>query len=138
MLTIFRSWIPDARVVLAGALLGGWLISSPAAADTATGAELFHTLKCQLCHSVPAAGIEAKAKSDKVKGADLGTAAAELTAEAMISYVRRETEIDDKQHKKEFKGTDEELAAIVDWLLELSRQAKEAAPAEDGSPTGRR
>ena len=32
--------------------------------------------------------------------------------------MKREIDKDGKEHKKEFKGSDEELQALVDWLLE--------------------
>ncbi len=122
----FRSLTSRATVTVIGALLNLCVPSVTVEAQEASrGFELFHTLKCQLCHSVPAADIEAKTKSDKIKGADLGTPASQLTAEEMSGYIRREAELDGKQHKKEFKGTDEELAVIIDWLLELSQRAKE-------------
>ncbi len=40
----------------------------------------------------------------------------------LAAYVRKEGELDDKTHKKPFKGTGEELQVIVDWLGSLEAQ----------------
>lgn len=76
------------------------------------------THKCNMCHGVPAADIEAKMKSEKMKGPELG-GKLEKELEEIAAYVRKESEIDGATHKKQFKGTDEELQAIVDWLATL-------------------
>jgi hypothetical protein len=70
-----------------------------------------------MCHSVAQAELTATIKSEKKKGPDLP--AASRDSEWLISYLKREVQLDDKDHKKEFKGTDEELQAIAAWLVEL-------------------
>ena len=92
-------------------------------AEEPAGKAAFITHKCNLCHSVPAAEITAKTKSDKMKGADLG-GEIETELEALAAYLRKESELDGKSHKREFKGTDEELQAIVDWLGTLEAEAE--------------
>lgn len=79
------------------------------------------THKCDMCHAVPAAEIVAKTKNEKMKGGDLG-GKIEGDFEAIAAYVRKEAELDGKKHKKPFKGTDEELQAIIDWLATLEAQ----------------
>ena len=86
--------------------------------EMAAGHEAFTGLKCNMCHSVSTAGIEAKTKSEKMFGGDLVNLGEEWDAEKMRGYLNQETELDGEKHKKEFKGTDEELQALVDWLLE--------------------
>ena len=76
------------------------------------------THKCQMCHGVPAAGIEAKMKSEKMKGPDLG-GKIEAEFDEIAAYVRKAAEFKGEEHNKEFKGTDEELQAILDWLGSL-------------------
>ena len=104
--------------VAAFALVGG-----PATAeDSAEGAEVpagqgyFEQYKCNLCHSVPSVGIEAKTKSEKMKGPDV--LAGEWEKELLFKYIKQEAKVEEKEHKKGFKGTDEELQVLVDWLLE--------------------
>ena len=82
------------------------------------------THKCNMCHGVPAAEIEAKTKNEKMKGGDLG-GKIETEFADLAAYVRKEAELDGKTHKKPFKGTDEELQAILDWLGTLEAPAEE-------------
>lgn len=130
-----RSSFHPATLVLALGLLGA-SHSSAAEPTPDPAAELFQTLKCQLCHAVPAAGIEAKAKSAKVRGADLGTAANQLDAEQMTAFLQQQSAIDDQQHKKEFKGTDEELATLVEWLLRLTAVSRAEQQTTAPAPPG--
>lgn len=101
---------------LAAAALAFVLAAPVAAAD---GQKLFvETYKCSQCHSVPAAGIEAKISSEKMKGPDLGGKLG-MEASKIGEFLRQQTEIDGNKHKKAFKGSDEELQAIIDWLGSL-------------------
>jgi hypothetical protein len=93
--------------------------SAAVAEGEADGKALFvDTYKCSMCHAVPAAGIEAKTKSESMKGSDMGGKVEGEFAE-IAAYVRKEGELDGKTHKKPFKGTDEELQTILDWLGSL-------------------
>ncbi len=107
------------------ALAVTWLMPATAVAEELDGKALFtETHKCNMCHAVPAADIEAKTKSEKMKGGDLG-GKIETELADLAAYVRKEAELDGKTHKKPFKGTDEELQAIVDWLGTLEAPAEE-------------
>jgi hypothetical protein len=70
-----------------------------------------------MCHSVPQADVVAKMKSEKLKGPDLPSESRE--AEWLVGFLKREVQLDGADHKKEFKGTDEELQAIAAWLVAL-------------------
>ncbi len=80
------------------------------------GKAIFLASKCNMCHSVPSVGIEAKVKSEKMKGPDISNATARFDADQLAKYMRKQLPLEGKDHKKEFKGTDEELEAIVGWL----------------------
>ena len=80
------------------------------------GKALFLAQKCSTCHTVKAAGIERTTKSEKMAGPDLDGKVAERGAEWTAKYLRKQADIEGKKHGKEFKGTDEELAALVNWL----------------------
>ena len=54
-------------------------------------------------------------------GGDLG-GKLEAEFEELAAYLRKEGELDGKTHKKGFKGTDEELQTILDWLGSLEAQ----------------
>ncbi len=107
-------------IVLVAAVCAGSLAAEEEPA--LDGKTLFtDTHKCNMCHAVPAAEIVAKTKNEKMKGADMGGKVEGELAE-IAAYVRKESELDGKTHKKPFKGTDEELQAIIDWLGSLEAQ----------------
>lgn len=82
------------------------------------GKTLFMDNKCNTCHSVSKAGIEAKVKSGAMAGGDLSANAAELDAEWAVKFLKKEAQKEGADHKKPFKGSDEDLKAIVAWLKE--------------------
>jgi len=94
------------------------LWTAAAAAEDAPGHEIFLAMKCDMCHSVSSVGIEARTKSEKMKGPDLVNVASRHDAAWVKKFLLREVQLDDADHKKEFKGSDEELQALVDWLME--------------------
>jgi cytochrome c551/c552 len=101
----------SAAVVLMSGVLG----SAAAAAD---GKAVFLEKKCNTCHSVDSQSIVKT--SEKMKGPDLSNAASLVeSADWAKSFLKREVKKDDKNHQREFNGTDEELSAIVDWLMTL-------------------
>ncbi len=109
--------------VIAGlTIVAGVVAVAFAAAQEAPprGQQLFLDMKCNMCHAVPTVGIEAKTSSEKMKGPDI----VDLKVERdwMFKFLKREVQKDGAQHKKEFKGSDEELQALVDWLLEQKSQ----------------
>lgn len=94
-------------------LAGAAALAAPAAG--ADGKEVFLAQKCNLCHSVSSAGIEAKTTNEKLQGPDLSTV--ELPdAEWLAAYLKQEETHDGEKHKKKFTGSDEELQALIDWL----------------------
>jgi mono/diheme cytochrome c family protein len=101
------------------ALAGLLLLALPATAeDVPAGQQTFVDAKCATCHSVAAVGIEAKVKSEKMRGTDLSGYTAEDPA-AVMAFLRKEAQMDGEDHKKEIKASDEELQAIFDWLATL-------------------
>ena len=79
------------------------------------GKKVFVDNKCNMCHTVTSAGIESK-KSDAV---DLSTVGKDRTVEFLTKYLKKEAKLNDKDHKASFKGTDEELTKLVEWLSTL-------------------
>jgi cytochrome c5 len=79
------------------------------------GKKIFVDNKCQMCHTVQSAGIESK-KSD---ASDLSAVGKDKTAEFLTKYLKKEAKLNDKDHKSSFKGSDEDLKVLVDWLLTL-------------------
>lgn len=93
------------------------ILALPAGASAADGKAIFEAQRCNTCHSVPAAGIEAKTKSEAMKGPDLSAdALKERDADWIKAFLKGEEKLNDKAHRVKFKGTDEELSALIDWL----------------------
>jgi cytochrome c5 len=85
------------------------------ASISADGQQMFMDQKCNLCHSVSTVGIEAKTKSEKMKGPDLVNLGQD--AGLLTDYLKGDAEINGEKHKKKVKGSDEEIKALVDWIL---------------------
>ena len=93
------------------------ILSTGYAAD---GKALFLENKCNLCHTIDSQGI-AKT-SDKMKAPDLSNASGLVeSADWLKSFLKKEVKKDDKAHQREFKGSDEDLDAIVQWLMTLKK-----------------
>jgi mono/diheme cytochrome c family protein len=83
--------------------------------EASDGKAVFLEAKCNLCHSVSSAEIEAKTSSEKLKGPDLSSSEPR-EAEWTAGFLRQEILDGDKKHKRPFKGTDEQLQTLIDWL----------------------
>ncbi len=108
-----KRWLVIGLPLAAFVLVLGLVAS---AEEPAKGQQVFDAQKCNMCHSVSTAGIEAK--SEKMFKGDLVNLAETRDAEWLAQYLTRKTQLEGEDHKKEFKGSDEELQALVDWLLE--------------------
>lgn len=105
-------------------ILGAGPGAAPAAAQTAKvldGKQIFLAQKCNLCHGVSAAGIEATTKSEKMKGPDL-VGEAKRDAKLLNGYLRKTADINGKKHSKQFTGSDEELGALIAWLQKQEKK----------------
>lgn len=130
----------------AGIAAGGWALSqegkpatgTPAAGTSATTTSaattpatktadakaLFLEFKCNGCHAIQAAGIEAKKiageePDPKDKPPDLSNVGAKRDAAWMKKYLVKQEKLEGKLHKKKFRGTPEQLAALTDWLATM-------------------
>ena len=99
-------------------LSAGLAVPATAAADAPDGKAIFLAQKCNVCHSVSAAGIERTIKSAKVAGPDLTTATAKHDKAFLEKFLMKQEMLDGKKHGKEWKGTPQELDAVIDWLKE--------------------
>ena len=105
---------PIVPLMLGAILVVGFSVSS---FDDPEGQRLFLD-NCVKCHSVSTVEIKAEKETGKMFGGDLVNLGASYKAEFLNQYLRKEADLDGESHKKPFKGTDEELQALVDWLLE--------------------
>ncbi len=109
-------------IVLSTALLGlaaAWACTAEPAlshSERLDGKAVFLDSGCVTCHSVPSAGLTARV--EKMKASDLVDLGERYEAEWVAKYIRGTEKLDGMSHRKPFKGSDEELQALVDWLLE--------------------
>jgi len=96
-------------------LLAAFYAGPVAQAQGADGKTVFLAQKCNMCHSVSTAGITATTKSEKMKGPDLVNL--KQDAKTLTAFLKKTGDINGKKHVKELKGTDDELKAVVTWLL---------------------
>jgi len=85
----------------------------------ATGKDLFQNAKCGMCH-----GIESEKLTTKGKAPDLSNVGAEKKADWITKYLKKEEKLNDKVHTIAFKGTDDELKTLSNWLATLKKAAK--------------
>ena len=91
------------------------LYSGPAAGQAKLdGKAIFLAQKCNMCHSVSTAGIEATTKSEKMKGPDLVNN--KRDAKVIADYLRKKADVNGKKHTKAFTGSDEEIGALIAWI----------------------
>ena len=125
--------ITKSSLIILGFVLSGALLISAAAQDEESmdGRALFtDTHKCNMCHGVEADDIEPTTESEEKKGPDLSGFTPENGLSILAEFLR-----DEEEHKEPFKGTDEELQTIIDWLGSLdteeeSGRAKNEIPYE--------
>lgn len=104
------------RLLSIGTLAALALASASSARAALDGKAIFLAQKCNLCHGVSSAGIAQT--SDKMKAPDLAGTVKAADAPKLIKFLRKLEPGGEKnkKHSKEFKGTDEEAQAILDWL----------------------
>ena len=90
------------------------------------GQQVFVAQKCQMCHTVYSAGIgeppakDAKEEENEAEGPpDLSLAGTGRTAEWISLFLQKKEELNEKKHMLQFKGTDEELTTLANWILTL-------------------
>lgn len=84
-----------------------------------TGNKAFVSNKCSRCHAVDAQGIEATTKSKRNQAPDLSEVGQDRDAEWLAQYIRREIQSKDKDHPIAWKGSDEDIEAIANWLTSI-------------------
>ena len=90
------------------------------AADEPAGKAVFMAQKCNMCHNVPPAGIVRTTKSDKVAGPDIPGDNTGQPASFWAAFLKKEVvNKEGNKHSKEWKGTDEELKQISEWMASL-------------------
>ena len=102
-------------VILIIALYGVAFSMNPA--EQPDGKKVFTDNKCSTCHSIDSEGIVRKAKTDKNSPADLSQIGSTFTKEKLTNYLTKKESLNDKKHPANFKGSEDELNAMVKWLM---------------------
>jgi mono/diheme cytochrome c family protein len=84
--------------------------------DEPEGKKIFVDNKCNMCHTIKSVGIESK-KSDAT---DIVQLEKEKNAEFWMNYLMKKEKLNGKDHKTAFKGKEEDLKKLVDWLMTLT------------------
>lgn len=120
-----RSFAATLVGALAFGLMPGALAAAPekgkAGEAALSGKAVFLKKKCNICHSVSSASIVATAEKWKKMDLDLTKSARKDPgfSTKLASYLRRKAKRNGRAHLAPFKGSDEELQALVDWLVSL-------------------
>ncbi len=81
------------------------------------GKQIFMDQKCNMCHTVSSANIQATTKTESMKGPDLTGHLAGKDATVIADELHKKKNTPrGKPHPKAFTGTDEELSALIAWL----------------------
>lgn len=100
-------------------LLGLVVLLTPAAANAQDGKAAFLENKCNVCHTVESQEVE---KTSKMAGPDLSDAGNMVeSADWLKGFLMKENETEAGKHKKTWSGTDEQLQAIIDWVMGLKK-----------------
>ena len=100
------------QVAVVGIVL--WLGKTAAFAGAPDGKQVFLGQKCNTCHSVSSAGIEATIKVEKMKGPDL--TGVTMDKAKVNDYLLQKSEMNGKKHPKKVGGSDADVSALIDWL----------------------
>lgn len=101
------------------------LAATPAAAAgeaAKTGKEIFEAQKCNVCHSIDSQSVARTSTSDKMKGPDLSDVGKGHDSAWVSKWLKKEVAAEDgKKHMPTFKGTDDEMKTLSDWLATLKK-----------------
>ena len=114
-----------------------WFLSTAAAQELKEndekkldGKTIFMGKKCNSCHSIEVAGITKKTSSSSKTGPpDLSDEGSKRDSTFLANWLEKKETIKGKKHLLKFAGSDEELKALVQWLITLkSDTAKKGKP----------
>lgn len=91
-----------------------------AQAEGKDGKTIFEEAKCTACHGIQSQGVEAKKKSDK--NPDLSKITAGKDIEFWAKYMKKDESLNNKKHPIPFKGSDDDLKVMMEWLMAISAE----------------
>lgn len=97
-----------------------FLFSSLINAEEKTGKDIFLNSKCNTCHAIKSQGIDSKMAAKYPDLSNFGNK--NMEADLVKKFINKESDMNGKKHAIKFKGTDEELTLLVNWLLTLKTE----------------
>lgn len=96
-----------------------WAATPAVAEEEAEGQAIFMASKCNICHGIES--LEIEPKSTKIQGGDLSDTGNAHDAEWLAQFLKKEVDLEGDKHKSTWKGTDEDLGKLADWLASLKK-----------------
>jgi len=100
-------------------LLAVLTVAKAQTSEEPKGKSIFKENKCIGCHAIETQGFLKKGKSS---APDLSNTGDKLTIDFLKKYLKKEEVQNDLKHPISFKGNDEDLAVLTDWLASLKKQ----------------
>lgn len=91
------------------------------AGEEPAGKKVFIDAKCNTCHAVQVVKIDTKSKKP---AADLSAIGSKHKTDFLKKYVVKQEKMNDKPHPVAFKGSDEDLKKLSEWLGSLKTAKK--------------
>jgi len=110
------TFLKSATIVVFFALL----FASLTTAEEKSGKDIFVNSKCNSCHAIKSQDIDSKMASKYPDLSNFGNE--KLEADFVKKFINKEVDLNGKKHAVKFKGSDEELTTLVDWLLALKKE----------------
>lgn len=80
------------------------------------GKTIFEESKCTTCHGIESQGVAPK---NAKKNHDLSKLAEGHDVDFWMKYMKKEESLNSKKHAMPFKGSDEDLKTMMEWLMSL-------------------
>lgn len=90
-------------------------------AEEPKGKILFKESKCVSCHAIESQGYVKKGKSTAPDLSDVGSKHSEI--EWLKKYLTKQETMNDLKHAVSFKGGDEGLQTLTEWLTTLKKES---------------
>ncbi len=87
------------------------------------GKKVFMDSKCTTCHTVQSQAITMK--TTKKNMVDLSSVGTVYQANFIEKFLTKQEKIEDKSHPQAFKGSDEQLEQLAEWLTSLKQEKTE-------------
>jgi hypothetical protein len=88
------------------------------------GRKVFLDSKCTRCHEISSQDIASTRDPEESEGkepVDLSDVGSKHDAAWIQGFLEKREELDGHKHKKKFRGSEEELQALVSWLTTLRK-----------------